>query len=535
MLDQLLTETQLLDRREGVIRVPFLVRGRLVSPPYVSRDEVLAAFAGADPGVTYAKLPQAQLIRLPVIDRLTMRAAGDYVYQVLPAIHPLDLIETDFEDLASGPFALSVKDILDYLEAIAALLRSEAATVDRVRDLCRLTSEHPDAYLDAAFATLALGLDTRDARAMIERELGAWGLPGSRFLEGWVDVSADLYPGLAPLLAQNLPAAQLPNMAGAAQVRAMPTRQLHITAGNAPQIPLVSALRMVLTKSAGVIKCPLEVTLPGALLALATVAAASDHPLTRHLSLVYWHGGDENVETALFAPGAFDRIVVWGAPDAVTSVQSRALFTKVVCFNPRYGLSLIGREAFAAPEGVRQAAFAAATDVMIYGQKACTASQVQYVEGTDAQVQSYADCLAGVLNGWDELAPPFVAPAVRGQLKRLQRGKLAQADWRTNQHAAAFTSGVVVVPGDFDILDHPMCRLVLVRRVDDLSEALPALNAGVSTVGIYPEARRLALRDRAAVRGVSNVLPLGQCERIFAGAPQDGMLVLSELVDWKNS
>lgn len=50
----------------------------------------------------------------------------------------------------------------------------------------------------------------------------------------------------------------------------------------------------------------------------------------------------------------------------------------------------------------------------------------------------------------------------------------------------------------------------------------------------HPGARRLALRDAIVTRGVSSVLPLGQCERLFASGPQDGMMVLSELVDWKN-
>ncbi len=536
-MGDLIAQQQLLSADGGVIRVPFLVKGRLVIPPEIKRDEILAAFAAAEAGASYVKLPAAQVIRLPAIDRDSMRATPDFIYHVLPALQPLDLIETDFDELARGPYALTVEAVLDYLESIAAALQANPDLVDRVRDLCRLTSEHPDAYLNAAFATLPIGLDKPAARAMIDRELAAWSQAGSQFLDGWVEVPGTVFPGLTPLLAQTLPLAPAaepaPNRATA--IRAMPTRQLHITAGNAPQIPLISALRLVLTKSAGVIKCPLEVTLPGALLALAAVTAAPDHPLTRHLSVVYWHGGDEAVETALFTPGAFDRIVVWGAPEAVASVQARALFTKIICFNPRYGLSLIGREALAEPARLGEVAFAAATDVMIYGQKACTASQVQFVEGTEAQVQAYADCLAEVLSRWDELAPPFVAPATRGQLKRLQRGKYSSADWRTNQRGDSFSSGVVVMSRDFDILDHPMCRLVLVRPVEDLREAFPSLNAGVSTVGVYPEARRLELRDAIAARGVSNILPLGQCERVFPGAPQDGMLVLSELVDWKNA
>ena len=93
---------------------------------------------------------------------------------------------------------------------------------------------------------------------------------------------------------------------------------------------------------------------------------------------------------------------------------------------------------------------------------------------------------------------------------------------------------MVVIPEEFDILDHPMCRLVVVRPVPHLEDALQYLHAGVSMAGVYPEERRAALRDAIAARGVSSIYPLGQCERVFPGFPQDGMFVLSELVDWKN-
>ena len=343
-----------------------------------------------------------------------------------------------------------------------------------------------------------------------------------------------IIPGLTPFLAQGLaggPRLAAP-VAAAPAIRAMPTRQLHITAGNAPQVPIVSALRMILTKSAGVVKSPAEAVLPAALLALAAVVAAPDHPLTRNVSLVYWKGGEEAVERVLFAPGAFDRIVVWGAPDAVSAVQARAAFTRVIAFNPRYGLSLIGREAF---DGrLDEVAALAAQDVMINDQKACTSSLVQYVEGTTAQAEVYAAALAEALGRWDRLSPPFIPPATQGQLKRMRRGRYSRARWLAHGGEGDPASTVIVTPEEFDILAHPMSRLVVIRPVAQLGDTLRYLHHGVSMVGVYPEARRLALRDAIAARGVSSVLPLGQCERLFAGGPQDGMMVLSELVDWKS-
>ena len=42
------------------------------------------------------------------------------------------------------------------------------------------------------------------------------------------------------------------------------------------------------------------------------------------------------------------------------------------------------------------------------------------------------------------------------------------------------------------------------------------------------------MRDAVAARGVSSVLTLGRAGLVFPGMPQDGMMVLSQLVEWKN-
>jgi hypothetical protein len=523
----------LLRNIDGIVRVPFLIKGRLILPPAISLEKVLAAFAGIDKDVRYLRLPEVQIIRQPVIDRRSMRYTGEYLYQVLPSLNPRDLIETDFDSLVSGPYALSTREVLDYLESLVNIVAQNYSRVKQILELCRFTAEYPDIFLDSWLGSLSAALHPRDLAAMIDRELSFWGRPGREFLDGWVDLAAGIIPGTVEQTAKNLfqenPQSDLTLKTS---LRAFPTRQLHITAGNAPEIPLVSALRAILTKSAAVIKSPQEAVLTGTILALA-VANMPDHPLTRHLSLVYWQGGDESIERELFQPGAFDRIVVWGSPETVNSVRSRSLYTRTICFNPRYSLSMIGKEAF--NSDLQSVAEKASRDSLIFNQKACTASLVHYLEGSQDQVDRYAEVLLEVLKKWDERIPQFIAPETRGRLKLLKRGKYAAAHWYINEKDGEFCSGVVVMPGEFDILDHPACRLVIVRCVNDLRDVLGFLHPGVSTVGIFPEDRRTELRDYILARGVSAVLPLGQCEKVFAGMPHDGIPVLSHLVDWKTS
>ena len=44
------------------------------------------------------------------------------------------------------------------------------------------------------------------------------------------------------------------------------------------------------------------------------------HPVPRSMSAVYWRGGDDAVERAIYRPQYFDKIVAWGGGDAINNV-----------------------------------------------------------------------------------------------------------------------------------------------------------------------------------------------------------------------
>ncbi len=537
-MQQLTDQFHLLHDDGNVVRVPFLVKGKILSAPKVSRDAIEKAFAGKDEDATYARLPDAQLLREPIIDRATMQHTGEWQYQVMPSLDPLALIERDAETLVKGLYALPFSEVMSYLDGLSEAMMAGEEIMERVRELSRRTAPHPDVFHDTAFGAFLMVLSKDVAQATVNAELSMGAIPGTRLLDGWVELAeAEVFGGMTPLMAAGLFAEDFPRgiPLDKPRVRAMPTRQLHITAGNAPAIPVFSMLRAIATKSAAVIKSPYGAVMPGALAALAAASFAPDHPITQHLSLVYWPGGDLSVEDILLAPMAFDRIVMWGAPDAVKSIQARAGFTRTLSFNPRYGLSFIGKEAFADGENLRKIAIKASLDTLIWNQKACTASFVQYVEGSLADAQRYAQELRRVLGEWDAFTPNYLSPSASGMLRRMKRGKYMNASWHTTERDGRPSSNVIVMDGKFDMLDHPMSRTVIVRRVDDLRAVIPTLHHGVASIGVFPESRRHALMDLAFAHGVSNVLPLGQVERSFGGMPHDGMRVLGDLVDWKHA
>ena len=528
--------------RHRIMRVPLLVKGRLRVPELVDIKKIKAAFAAkqktqslSHPAPTHVYLENVQVLREPLVDRQRLSPTGEYAYSVLPRFTAAEVMEYDLSRLAEGLYALPFSAVTDFVGALREAMRQSSGCIADIRDITRQTAELPDFWHDAGFLAFDPLLDPEGIRLMADHDLCAWGIPGTHFLDGWVDLpGAPVTPAPVQILADSIFGGQghawKPRVP---QMRAMPTRQLHITAGNAPQIPFFSALRAIATKSAAVIKSPYGATMPGAILALAALAAMPEHPITQNLSIVYWPGGDESIEAPFFSPGAFDRIIVWGAPEAVASVKQRAVLSKVLTFNPRYGVSFIGREAFKEKD-LLPIAIKAARDSLVANQKACIASQIHYVEGTPEQAGRYAGVLQKVLAGFDQAAPNYIAPQVKGDILRLQRGVLVDGDWYVNKRDGFFCSGVVVAAREFPLTSLTMSRMIVVRPVQDLAEALTYLHHGVSTVSLYPSSRRLALRDRIAARGVSNLLDLGQSGSGFAGQSHDGMMVLTELVDWKN-
>jgi Acyl-CoA reductase (LuxC) len=519
-----------------VVRLPALVKGKLVFPPRIPLDRLRTAVEHNVPARNGGARPEAfvegaWVVRQPIVDRGSLEPTGDHQFLVLPAVDPDALVERDLGRLANGLYSVPFAEVLDYVGALRQVLRANPGLVDGVVGYTRATSLIHDRAIEVLVGLLPELLDPKALAEAVERELGDASGTGAAYLDGWVPIPATVHRGMTARVAQRLFATS--TRRARPHVRALPTRQLHITSGNAPVVPFVSAVRAFATKSAAVIKSAAEATSAATLLAAAMQEVDPDHPLTRHTSLVYWPGGDRRVEDVLFAQGAFDRLLVWGSAETVLSVAARARFTKTLFFNPRIGMSLIGREAF--PRRLREVAARATADALIADQNACTSSLVQYVEASESDALEYCGVLRETLRQWDRAIPHGLSRRSVGRLRALRTGEFVQGSWFENGRWPETTSVVVYMPSEFDLSAHPLCRLVVVRAVPDLAEAMRFVHAGVSTVGVYPERTRMELRTELASRGVSNVFPLGECERIYAGMPQDGMRVLSELVSWANA
>jgi hypothetical protein len=524
------TIESLLEREElftvdarGVARLPSLVGGALLLPEIPAPDLIEEAIASGRPCVD---IGETQLIMVDgqvgnqsltclALPRLADPAAaipGDIVDQIA-ALHPL-------------PFA----EVLQHIDRIGAAMGPGGPIVARALPLAIACSDVSESFVRLGFDHVHFAYDAAAVATTVDRELAYAGRRGRAYLEGWVEIEDEIAPG-AMAMARARIGDEEAKCPPKRRVRAMPMSQLHVTAGNSPVVPAISALRALATKGPVTVKLPSGALVAGAAFALALWAAGPDHPLVRFSTVAYWRGGDEAVESALFRHGAFERIVVWGSRDSVEAVASQAAGTKTLVFNPRYGVSLIGSEALV-PERLGETVRRAAQDTMIWNQQACIASLVHYVEGGEDAVEAYCAALRDELALWD--AEHGAAPdrAMVGRIRTARRGELADGRWMPNGPPVAPSSAVVRMDRSFDLSSHPMARIVVVRPVEDLAGTLELMHAGVSSVGVFPPERLDGLRDGICGRGVSSAIPLGEADTIFNGAPHDGMRPLAELVSW---
>jgi hypothetical protein len=314
------------------------------------------------------------------------------------------------------------------------------------------------------------------------------------------------------------------------RVRAFPPRLLHVIAGNAPGVAAVSIVRGALVKGLNLIKLPSNDLFTATAILQALAQIAPEHPVTRSFSAAYWRGGDERVEGTLFRPQFFDKLVAWGGGSTIVNAQKYAgPGFELVAFDPKTSISLVGREAFASEDALRAVADLAATDATLVEQQACASSRFQFVEGTTADVDRYCALLherMGVARRTSSAGGRPVPTDLREEIDGLRGIEPFYRVW------GDYAGSGVVVRSDEPVDFHPEHRTVNVVRVNDLAEGVANANVATQTVGVYPPARKEALRDSLAAMGVQRIVPLGGAGSVETGLPHDGFMPLARFVRW---
>jgi hypothetical protein len=459
-------------------QVPLIIRGTVIEEPE-------RTFGGRQGGVTF---------QTPDVSR---------------RLQALPLPGSDaLEDL----HALTFSDLLDYLERLSERLTLANPHLRQALDLSIETSGLTPELLRTAYDTLGGFFE----RSYVRQHADV--LIGIPFLEDWVQIRTD--------------------RGYAAQVRAFGARAVHIVAGNAPGVCAISLMRNFITRSDAIIKTPSNDPMTAVAIARTMIDMAPDHPVTRHLSVAYWRGGDSEIEDALYTPRNIEKLVAWGGLASVKHVTKYVQpGIDLITLDPKLSSTIVGRAAFADDASLRDVAHRLALDIGVFNQEACLNARVIYVQsGTDAAGLEAARRLGALLfEALQALPSGLSTPA-----KRLNP-ELAEELQGLRYAGDAFSliggdrrGGVIVSnlgePVDFaPLLANRVANLV---PIDDLETAVRATNAYTQTIGVYPDSLLPQLRDRLALHGAQRLVSLGYATRRVVAGPSDGLEPARRMCKW---
>jgi hypothetical protein len=411
-------------------------------------------------------------------------------------------------------YSISFDDILDYLAELGTRLdiRKNDYLLE-ARDYSYATAPTTKPIMDKFYRDLPLMFDKERLRRMVEFTVGV------PYLEGWVEKAIN---------------------GSKVAIRAYGARTLHIVAGNGPVLGALTILRGAVTRGDTIIKVPSNDPFTTGAIARTMVDMAPEHPLTKHVAVAYWRGGDEALEAQIYQPHNIEKICTWGGFASVKHVTRYIQpGIELISLDPKRSASIVGGEALQNEAMMQETANRIASDVATGNQTACSACRMVYVTcGTDEEGVEKLKKLGQLIYDAMLRLPESLTTKPKRYDPELRRNvdTLRLSDDFYTVIGGRNDEGAVLVSHSADRVEfweYLADRTVNLIPVDTVDEVLDAVDAYTQTVGLFPESLRETVRHKCALHGAQRFVSLGYA---FNGpglvGPQDGIEPMRRLVKW---
>ena len=266
---------------------------------------------------------------------------------------------------------------------------------------------------------------------------------------------------------------------------------------------------------------------------------APDHPITKHLTVGYWKGGDEVLEEKLYRPENIEKIVAWGGFASVKHITKYIQpGLELISLDPKQSATIIGPEAFESEERLHEVAARVACDIGVANQEACANARVIYVLcGTDAaglkNINRLGELVYTKLMGLPEYISSKPKSFNRNLAEHLDATRMDDTFYRII--GGENLEGAVIVSQFDEPVDYSSMlsgRVANIVPVDNIEKITRAVTAYTQTVGIYPESLKRELRDRLPLFGAQRLTSLGYACSPAVAMPQDAIEPLRRMCKW---
>ena len=439
---------------------------------------------------------------------------GNITFDTPDAHRYLDQIPLGNPGKMADMYALSYDDILDYLVELGQRLNIKTNThMQEARELTYAASPLTPPIVDWFYDTVDSMFDRDFLREMADVDIGI------DKLEGWVEEQVATGPRT--------------------RVRCFGSRALHIVPGNGPGGTTIAIVRNALTRSDAIIKTPSNDPFTGPAIVRTMCEMDANHPLTKHVAIGYWRGGDETLERRLYQPHNMEKILAWGGFASVKHVtQYIQPGLELISMDPKRSASVIGPEAFSDDSRMEEAATRLASDFAGLNQVGCTNSRVAYVmTGTDDEGLEKANQFGQM--AYDAMLdfPEHYStkPKEYPQSLKEKIDALRLVDDFYHVIGGEEREGAVVVSQMAETLDFmPEMdgRSINMVPVDTLDEITSAMDAYTQSIGVYPESLKEELLNVLPLFGAQRFVSLGYTMAVTMAGPHDAIEPLARMVKW---
>ncbi len=439
---------------------------------------------------------------------------GDISFLAPDPAKIVDRIPLASPRLMEDLYTLSFEDILDYLAELGTKLElKDNPYLQEALEYSYATAPTTKPIMDSFFHDMPFMFDKERIRGMVDFNIGI------DHLEGWVEKAIN---------------------GSKVGIRAYGARTLHIVAGNGPVLGALTVLRGAVTRGDTIVKVPSNDPFTTGAIARTMVDMAPDHPLTKHLAVAYWRGGDEAVENRIYQPHNIEKICAWGGFASVKHVTKYIQpGIELISLDPKRSASIVGGEALDSPALMQEAASRIACDFAVGNQTACAAARMVYVlcgtddDGVERLKELGRLAYEAMLKLPEVLTtkPKRYDPSLKSQVDTLRYSP----DFYTVIGGEQGEGAVIVshTADRVDFWEFLADRTVNLIPVDTLDEVLDVIDAYTQTVGIFPESLREVVRHKGALHGGQRFVALGYA---FNGpglvGPQDGIEPMRRIVKW---
>lgn len=438
---------------------------------------------------------------------------GDLAFLAPDPASIVDRLPLASPRLMEDLYRLSFEDILDYLAELGERLDvNRNDWMRQSREYSYATAPTTRPIMDHFYHDMPFMFDKERIRRMVDFNIGI------DHLERWVETTIN---------------------GSHVGIRAYGARTLHIVAGNGPVLGALTVLRGAVTRGDTLIKVPSNDPFTTGAIARTMVDMAPDHPLTRHLAVAYWRGGDEAIESRLYQPHHIEKICAWGGFASVKHVTKYIQpGIELISLDPKRSASIIGAEALE-DDMIGETAKRLACDFSVGNQTACASARMVYVMcGTDDEgverLRRLGQLAYDAMHALPEVLttrPKRYDPELKNSVDALRFSE----DFYTVIGGEQGEGAVIVshTSDRVDFWEYLADRTVNLIPVDTLDEVLEVIDAYTQTVGIWPESLRETVRHKGALHGGQRFVQLGY---VFNGpglvGPQDGIEPMRRIVKW---